>query len=258
MKALNAVRASAIRRQQPARAAGRTELERKRGVYLATVAHEMRNALAPLSIALDLLVARQPGVPAAAELAPVARRQIRQLTVMVDDLLDLGRSANGAFRLRLAEEPLMDVVNGVVAAWRVLAAVRNQTIDLDAAPGPMAVRADRVRLAQVLQNVIGNAVKYSPEGGLVSVRVRKTGAGVAISVSDSGVGMDKSEIGRIFELFHQVRRNGQDSGGFGIGLALSRRLLELHGGTIRAASEGLGRGSTFTIALPLAGARAGS
>jgi signal transduction histidine kinase len=211
----------------------------------------MRNALAPLSSALEIMGMAAGDNEDVAELLPVARRQIGQLSVLTQDLLDLGRAVNNEFQLDFARESVQDLVSTVVAAWRVLAKTKEQTLALEMTSAPLFVRADRVRLAQALQNIIGNAVKFTPDKGRVDVRVRAGANELTISVSDSGVGIPPADIDHVFELFYSARRDAAGTAGFGIGLALTRRLIELHGGTISVHSEGAGRGATFTVTLPL-------
>lgn len=226
--------------------------ESKRNVYLAMVAHEMRNALAPLMSAVDILALRAPGDKAVADVIPIARRQLRQLTSLTDDLLDLGRAVNNEFNVKLTAQPLQDVVEGVAGAWRVLAAVRHQSMSVEMPHEPLVVLVDPMRLGQALQNIIGNAVKFTPEGGHIAVWVRLVDAEVRIRIADSGIGIPAGELENIFDLFYQVRGEDAPRCGFGIGLGLARKLIELHGGTIDAYSEGPGRGTAFTVTLPLA------
>jgi len=168
------------------------------------------------------------------------------------DLLDLGRASNGEFRMTFKPEPAQDIVRGVAAAWSVLARMKGQAISLDMPPQPLVVLADRVRLGQAIQNIVANAIKFTPEGGTIAVSVIAWDKGLQIRVVDSGIGIAAGDLDRIFELFYSVRGDQAPAGGFGIGLALAARLVELHGGSITAASEGAGLGTAFTVALPLA------
>jgi signal transduction histidine kinase len=227
------------------------ELDRRRNVYLATVAHEMRNALAPLSTAVDVLARCAGEADGVAGLLPVARRQIDRLSALTADLLDLGRAVNDEFNMSFADESVQSLVGGVVTAWRVLAQAKHQTMGIDLPAAPVLIRADKLRFSQALENIVGNAVKFTPEGGHIGVRVHTTATDVRICVSDTGIGISPSDLGGIFELFNRVRRDGPAAGGFGIGLALTRKLVELHGGSISARSDGPGQGLVVTISLPL-------
>ncbi|MEJ6022120.1 sensor histidine kinase [Ramlibacter sp. PS4R-6] len=240
------------RTARPARDAA--DLERRRNVYLATVAHEIRNALAPLSCAIDVLAARARADDASADMLPIARRQVAQLAGLTEDLLDIGRAVTDEFRMEFKRHAVQDLVGGVVAAWSVLAQTKQQSITVEMPLPPLWVRADRLRLGQALQNVVGNAIKFTPEGGRILVRVFATQAHATICVTDSGIGIAEADLANIFQLFYRVRREGPGPGGFGIGLALARQFVECHGGMVNARSEGAGRGSTLTITLPLAGA----
>jgi signal transduction histidine kinase len=237
-----------------ATAAAAAAAEKRRDVYLATVAHEMRNAMGPLTCAIDILALRAADIPEMGDLAPVVRRQLRQLAKLTEDLLDLGRASNGEFRMTFKPEPAQDIVRGVAAAWSVLARMKGQAISLDMPPQPLVVLADRVRLGQAIQNIVANAIKFTPEGGTIAVSVIAWDKGLQIRVVDSGIGIAAGDLDRIFELFYSVRGDEVPAGGFGIGLALAARLVELHGGSISASSEGSGKGTAFTIALPLAAA----
>jgi signal transduction histidine kinase len=228
------------------------ESDRGRNVYLATVAHEMRNALGPLSCAIDVMALRADDVEAHADMLPIARRQLAQLVTLTDDLLDFGRALNGEFQMDFSVEPLQPLVNNVVSAWRPLADLKGNTISLDAPDSQLLVRMDHMRLSQALQNVIGNAVKYTPERGHIAVRVHAIGEEVVIAITDSGIGIPPADMANIFGLFFRARAQGSSPRGFGIGLALARRLVESHGGRISASSAGAGQGSSFAIALPIA------
>ena len=224
---------------------GHVNRDRRRNEHLATVAHEMRNALAPLSCVIDVLSVRACNRDSLPDVIPVARRQIALLAKLTDDLLDLGRA------MQFAVEPLEPMVEAMVCTWRVLADTKRQTISL-AMPGRSLVRADRLRLGQAIQNVLGNAVKFTPEGGQISVAVETNGTHALVRVTDSGVGISADDLGNVFDLFYRAHRERTSAGGFGIGLALARRIVECHGGSISARSGGLGQGTSFTIALPLA------
>lgn len=245
-----AVVASTLAAANVAQLAQPVDVQRRRDAYLATVAHEMRNALAPLTTTVDLLASSTAQKPDP-RLISVARRQVRQLSVLTEDLLDIGRAVNSGFQMVFKMESVNDMVSGAVVAWRVLAEAKDQSIDLELPSAALYVRADRLRFSQALQNVIGNAVKFTPEHGRIAVKVWLAGGIVKVSVSDTGEGIPAAHLAHIFELFYSVHREGGPTSGFGIGLALARQLVEAHGGTIGACSE-VGEGTSFTISLPLA------
>ncbi|HUR88784.1 MAG TPA: HAMP domain-containing sensor histidine kinase [Ramlibacter sp.] len=229
------------------------EVDRRRNVYLATVGHEMRNALAPLSNAIDIVAIRASDVEGFDKLLPVARRQIQLLARLTEDLLDLGRAVNDEFHLTFATECLQPLVRNAVETLRVLAESKHQTISLELPAESVSINADRVRFGQVLQNIIGNAIKFTPDGGRISVRLYVSGSEARICVSDTGIGISLADIGNIFDVFYRARAPGVTPGGLGIGLAVARQLIEAHCGTISVRSEGTGEGASFTIALPIAG-----
>jgi len=227
-----------------------TGVERRRNIYLAMVAHEMRNALGPLANAVEVMARRAVNDPAVLDLVPIARRQLRQLDVMTGDLLDLGRALTDE-RLHFLAVGVQDVVAAVVAAWRPAAVSKGQAMSIVMPASTLYVMADRVRLEQALQNVICNAIKYTPDGGHIRVLVSVAADMATIRISDSGIGLLPADMANVFDLFYRADRADATRDGVGIGLALARRLVERHGGTIGVSSAGLGLGAAFTIALPL-------
>jgi signal transduction histidine kinase/ActR/RegA family two-component response regulator/type II secretory pathway pseudopilin PulG len=227
------------------------QADRQKDEFLATLAHELRNPLAPIRTAVELIRLRAPSDPVVERARGAIERQTMHLSRLVDDLLDVSRITLG--RIQLREEPV-DV--GEVAASAldsVRDAARRAGVTLEhaiAEPRPV-VRGDATRLTQCIVNVLNNAVKFTPSGGRIQLRVAQRGATAIVEVHDSGVGITPGNAERIFELFVQERHSGHGGNtGLGIGLALTRRLLQLHGGTIRASSGGPGMGSTFRIELP--------
>jgi signal transduction histidine kinase len=227
------------------------EADARKDEFLAMLAHELRNPLAPLANALHVLQRRGSMDETDRRMMEMAVRQVRQLRRLVDDLLEVGRITRGKIELR--REP-MDVAAAVRAASESVGepfAVRGQRLALLLPPEPVRVVADPARIAQVLGNLLNNASKYTPEGGSVSVEVRNEADAVVIRVSDDGIGLEAEKIPLLFELFSQIDATiDRSQGGLGIGLAMVRRLVELHGGSVVAESPGLGRGSTFTVRLP--------
>jgi CheY-like chemotaxis protein/two-component sensor histidine kinase len=176
---------------------------------------------------------------------------------LIDDLLDVARVTTGKIQLRQERLDLRDIVRMATEATQPLAAARSQQLTVDGAPRPVNVLGDPTRLVQALQNLIGNAVRYTPPGGRIDVRVRSDGAQAVVSVTDTGIGIAPDALDRIFSLFSQEdEARAFAHGGLGIGLSLARTLVEQHGGELTAHSEGPGSGSTFTLRLPLAAAAA--
>lgn len=226
---------------------------RRTNEFLAVLAHELRNPLAPIRNAVAIMQVH-PQMPAA--LAPtrdIIDRQLGQLTRLVDDLLDVARVSTGKIQLRRAAIDFRDVVEAALEAVRPLAAPHHHRLDARIEDRPMPVHGDAARLVQALQNVLHNAVKYTPDGGAIRLVARVDGDEVVAAVTDTGRGIAPEAIERIFQMFVQEAAAGRAPGdsGLGIGLNLARSLVEEHGGRLDAHSEGPGRGSTFTIGLPL-------
>ncbi|POR52325.1 PAS/PAC sensor hybrid histidine kinase [Paraburkholderia eburnea] len=221
--------------------------------FLAMLAHELRNPLAPVRNAvatMRLMSAQSPEVERARELID---RQIVHLTRLVDDLLDVGRITSGKIELREAPLDLCEVVKDALEAVEPFTAARGQRVETVVPASRLLMTGDHTRLVQVLQNLLHNASKFSPDHSRIAVEVQEAGRGVLIQVRDEGRGLRPETFESIFGLFSQDRSMpGPSENGLGIGLMLCRSLVELHGGTISAASDGPGAGSTFTIRLPLA------
>jgi signal transduction histidine kinase len=229
------------------------EANRRQSEFLATLAHELRNPLAPVRTGLDLLRIGSDKPDVLARVRPMMERQVNHLVHLVDDLLDLARINSGKVELKKAVVPLKDVVLRAIEMTLPVIEAKRHDFHVDVGDEPLAVHADATRLAQVIGNLLTNAAKYTPEGGSVGLGVRRTGSRVRIEVADSGIGIPQAALPRIFDMFTQVGRHPeQESGGLGIGLHLVRQMTELHGGTVRAHSAGPGKGSTFVVELPLA------
>jgi PAS domain S-box-containing protein len=226
--------------------------------FLAMLAHELRNPLAPIRNAVTILQRIDEQVPPQVRrLRDIVDRQVSQLTRLVDDLLDVSRLATGKIRLRRELVDTGDIVARSIETARPLIDARHHSVKVQAAPDRLLVDGDPTRLAQVLQNLLVNAAKYTPDGGEIRVQTRRDGAYVEILVQDNGRGIAASELERIFELFAQGEgdhHSGSGSGdsGLGVGLALARALVQMHGGGMSAHSEGQGHGATFSVRLPLA------
>jgi signal transduction histidine kinase/ActR/RegA family two-component response regulator len=225
--------------------------DRRKDEFLATLAHELRNPLAPLRNGLDML--RLPGLSAdrLAQIRELMSRQLAQMVRLVDDLLDVSRISTGKLAVRLARVDLASVVASAVDTTRPLIEARGHRLTVDVPGEPIVVDADATRLAQVVSNLLNNAAKYTPPGGSIALRVVASDDEVEIRVTDSGIGIPPDMLERVFEMFTQVDTSlDRSTAGLGVGLSLARRLTELHGGTIEATSAGRDQGSTFVVRLP--------
>ncbi|MCG2592312.1 ATP-binding protein [Ramlibacter sp. XY19] len=228
------------------------DADRRKDEFLATLAHELRNPLAPIRNALHIM-ALSPEAQVKESARTIIERQLAQLVHLVDDLLDVSRISQGKVELRIE---LADVVEAVQEALEtslpmIQAGKHELTLVLPPA-GTLFVDADVTRLCQIIANLLNNAAKYTPDGGRIQVTAQRQDGLAVISVEDSGVGIPVPLLPRVFELFTQVDRSSDRSqGGLGIGLALVRQLVEMHGGTVEADSKGPGLGSTFTVRLPV-------
>ena len=238
-------------REQTARAEAEAA-NRAKDQFLALLAHELRNPLAPIVTAAALL--RRPGAPAAAveQSASIVERQARNLARLLDDLLDVSRITRGRIELRRQPVAIEEAVTNALEATRPLVDERRQVVSLALPAAPLYVQADPARLEQIIVNVLNNASKYTPPDGRIRVVVSREGDEAVLRICDTGIGIAADMLPRIFELFVQGDQSlAHTSGGLGIGLTLVHRLVTLHRGRVEAHSEGLGRGSQFTIALPM-------
>ncbi|HTE43390.1 MAG TPA: ATP-binding protein [Steroidobacteraceae bacterium] len=228
------------------------DADRRKDEFLATLAHELRNPLAPVRNWLEIMK-RSPDNPALLERARTTiDRQMLQMERLVDDLLDISRIHKDKLELRRARIDLTSILHQAVETCRHLAERANHTLTLTLPPAPIYVDGDGVRLAQLVCNLLNNACKYTEQGGHIGLSLHQEGDDAIICVKDSGVGIPSEMLGRIFEMFTQVDSTLEKSqGGLGIGLTLVKRLVEMHGGNIEAFSEGTGLGSEFRVRLPL-------
>jgi PAS domain S-box-containing protein len=227
--------------------------DRQKDEFLATLAHELRNPLAPIRTSVELIRLRDPADAIVQRARVIIERQVMHLSRLVDDLLDVSRITMGTIQLR-QETPDLGAI-AVSAAEAVAPALEAAGLALEQqiGPRPVVVHGDGTRLAQCILNLLHNAVKFTPRGGHIVLRVAQEGPMAVVEVSDNGTGVSLDNLERIFELFVQERPSGVDGNtGLGIGLALTRKLVELHGGTVRAESAGLGQGTTVRISLPAA------
>jgi len=225
--------------------------DQRKDEFLAMLAHELRNPLAPISAGAQLLQSGHATEAAVARTAGIIVRQVHHMTRLVDDLLDVSRVTRGLVTLTRAPLNVADVVADAVEQAEPLFQAKQQHFELSLPEIPQRIEGDHKRLVQVLVNVLNNAAKYTPVGGSVKLAVRGGPGVVRLMISDSGIGMSQELRARVFELFAQADRNPDRSqGGLGLGLALVKSLVELHGGSVAADSAGEMQGSTFTITLP--------
>jgi two-component system CheB/CheR fusion protein len=231
------------------------EADRRKDEFLAMLAHELRNPLAPISNAVRVLRAKGPPLPELQWARDVIDRQVQQMTRLVDDLLDVSRITRGKIMLRRERVELAAVVSSAVEASRPLVEKWGHELTVKLPPEPVHLEADPTRLAQVLSNLLNNAAKYTDQGGRIALTAAREGDALLIRVRDSGVGIPREMLPHVFEMFTQVDGSLERSqGGLGIGLTLVRSLVQMHGGTVTAHSDGPGKGSEFVVRLPLAGA----
>jgi signal transduction histidine kinase len=232
---------------------GLRQADRRKTEFLATLAHELRNPLAPISTALSLLAHPRPTVGDMQRQHEVMRRQVDHMVRLVDDLLEVSRITRGKVDLQRVPVPLATAVRDAVELSRPLVEAARHTLQVDLPAEALIVEGDLVRLTQVFSNLLNNAAKYTPPGGALRLEARREGDDVLIEVSDSGVGLEREMLEPIFEMFVQVGGASRAAqGGLGIGLTLVKSLVELHGGRVSARSDGPNRGSTFSVRLPLA------
>jgi PAS domain S-box-containing protein len=224
-----------------------------KNVFLSTLSHELRNPLAPLMNALQLIRMTEHDNPALQYPVRMIERQVEFIRRLVDDLLDVTRIGTGKIQLRLAPTDIKDVMARAVETTRPLITQRGHRLTQYLLQTPLVVNADIARLQQVFVNLLTNAAKYTPEGGEIEIRASLDQTEAFVHVVDNGIGIPKEMQPHIFELFTQVEvESARSEGGLGIGLSLVKNLVELHGGSIQVRSEGPGQGSEFTVRLPLA------
>ena len=225
--------------------------ERRKDEFLAILAHELRNPLAPIRLAIGVLQRIGVAETKVQELLSVIDRQSHQLTRLLDDLLDISRIAAGKIALKTSRTPLCLAVSDAVEAVRPYVESMRHSLEVTFEHEGIEVDGDLARLAQVFTNLLNNAAKFTEEGGRITLTVRREGQEAVVRVRDTGIGLTPAQLPRIFEMFAQVDQSFERGrGGLGVGLTLSRTLIELHRGRIEAHSEGLGRGSEFIVRLP--------
>jgi signal transduction histidine kinase/CheY-like chemotaxis protein len=233
--------------------------DRRKNEFLALLGHELRNPLGAMANAVALTEVLSPTEPDYQQAAGVLKRQLRQMERLVDDLLDISRVARGVLELRREHVDVVALVRNAFEAIRLSAEQRGQQLDLVLPDEQLYVLADPLRLDQIVTNLLVNAVKYTPSNGKIVCAVERHGAQAVMRVTDNGIGIAPELLPHIFDMFMRAEQAARQSeGGLGLGLTLVRNLVELHGGTIRASSGGLDRGSEFVVALPLAAEKAES
>ena len=225
------------------------DMNRRKDEFLAVLSHELRNPLAPIVNAVQSLE-HLCGATEQQRLLGIAERQLRRLTRLVDDLMDASRIGSGRLRLQLEDIAISDVVEGALQSVRHMIEARGQELVVARPAEPIWVRADVVRLEQIITNLLANAAKYTANGGRISLRVERDGDDCVLRVIDTGIGISPELLPRVFDLFTQAPSLDRSNSGLGIGLALVKRLVELHHGRVEAQSV-LGTGSEFVVALPV-------
>lgn len=228
------------------------EADHRKDEFLATLAHELRNPIAPISNALQVWPLVENDREEVEKLRAIMERQIEQMTRLVDDLLDVSRITRGKIRLRQQTVDLSTIISGAIEAVRPLIDSCGHQMELAVDDAPLIVHGDVARLTQAIGNLLHNAAKYTNRDGRIRVSAVREGREAVVRISDNGVGIPPHMLDRIFDLFQQVDQSiDRSHGGLGLGLTLVKRMVELHGGTIEARSAGEGQGSEFVMRLPL-------
>lgn len=235
-------------------AAKHAELElahaaRRKDQFLAMLAHELRNPLAPLLTGMDVILRTPENTAAVVKVGEMMKRQVDQMSHLIDDLLDVSRITNDKIELQLKEVPLGEIIGQAAESVQPLIDRHQHRLAIEQPARDLTLRADRHRLTQVISNLLTNAAKYTPPGGDIRLSASAAGRNLEISVRDSGQGIEPEDQSRIFELFAQGGSSSAE--GLGIGLTLVKSLVEMHGGKVAVKSDGAGKGSTFTVRLPV-------
>jgi two-component system CheB/CheR fusion protein len=226
------------------------EADRRKDEFLAILAHELRNPLAPIRNSLHILRLSSQGDPATTRVGEMVERQVNHMVRLIDDLMEVSRITRGKIELRKETLEIGGIVRAAIESSRPLIDARRLQLAVELPPEPLTLDGDAVRLTQVVTNLLNNATKFTEPSGRIRVAVRRESDRVAISVSDTGAGIPREMLTRVFDLFTQGGAD-RSQGGLGIGLALVKTLVELHGGSVTARSDGPGAGSEFLVRLPL-------
>ena len=227
------------------------ETQRRKDEFLASLGHELRNPLAPIKTSVALLKHLYPASEQVGKVSDVIERQVTHLTRLVDDLLDVARITSGKVMLQRKEFTFQQVLGHVIELCQPAAGSRHIRITQDLPPHAVTLHADYARVVQIFANIVSNAVKFTPDGGHIHITARQVQGQLQVVIEDNGIGIEPDAIARIFSMFEQGRTvAGQMTSGLGIGLSLARQFAEMHGGNIKAYSDGPGRGSRFIVTLP--------
>jgi CheY-like chemotaxis protein/two-component sensor histidine kinase len=238
-------------------AADLSENDRRKNEFLATLAHELRNPLAPLSNMLQVVKRANGDSETLKRAHDTIERQLAQMVRLVDDLMDLNRITHDRLELRRSEVELSSVIQQAVEVARPLIDAEGHNLTIDLPAEPTYLNADRARLAQLFGNLLNNSCRYTRPNGRIGLSAKRDGEELLVTVSDNGAGIPADKLSSIFDMFTQVDRTAEQSqGGLGIGLTLVKRLAEMHGGSIEAKSRGEGQGSEFVVRLPIVQKRA--
>lgn len=228
------------------------EADLRKDEFLATLAHELRNPLAPISNSLHLLRLSRDLDPAVSRVREIMERQVSHLVRLVDDLLEVSRITRGKIELRKETVELAGIIDGAVETTRPLIESSAHQLAIAVPPEPITISADPLRLMQVVANLLTNAAKYTDRGGQIWLAARREGDEAVISVRDTGLGIPHEMLGHVFDMFSQVDRTlNRSQGGLGIGLTLAKSFVQMHGGSIEAHSDGPGQGSEFVVRIPV-------
>lgn len=228
------------------------EADRRKDEFLATLAHELRNPLAPIRTGLQVLRLAEAAPEVAQQARGMMERQLQQMVRLIDDLLDVSRISRGKIELRKERVNLSEVLQNAIETSRPLVEAADHKLTVNLPPEQVFVEADLTRLAQVFANLLNNAAKYTNRGGNICLTARRMEGEVVVSVIDDGIGIPRSMLSQVFEMFAQVDRSLEKShGGLGIGLSITKRLVEMHGGRVEVNSDGHGAGSEFVVCLPV-------
>ncbi|RYZ96303.1 MAG: hybrid sensor histidine kinase/response regulator, partial [Moraxellaceae bacterium] len=228
------------------------ESDRRKTEFLATLAHELRNPLAPIRTGLELVKLGSANKDVLTQVHATMERQINQMTHLIDDLMDISRINSGKIELKKECLSVKSIVLASVEISLPYIDAANHKLVVNQIPDDVMIDGDRTRLSQVFSNILTNAAKYTPAGGHIEIQVKRDGDNILIAITDNGIGIPTDAIHSVFDMFSQLRRSiDQAHGGLGIGLALANQLIGMHNGTVYAQSEGDGKGSTFSVRLPM-------
>jgi signal transduction histidine kinase len=232
------------------------EANRHKDEFLATLAHELRNPLAPILNSMELLRVIGPADSDVQEVRDVIERQVFYMRLIIDDIMDTSRIAQNKLRLNTERVTLQSIVERAVETSRPIIATARHELKIELPSHPIDLEADPTRLLQVFINLLNNAAKYTEPGGTIILAAEQLGQEVAVRIQDNGIGIPADELSHLFQMYTQVDGSVKRSqGGLGLGLPLVERLVARHGGSVEAQSDGTGKGSTFIVRLPIAASR---